>query len=328
MPEDIKITVDDGAGGRISPYVGANPDPELNKPVEGDRGDDLVPLDNKAPAAPEQPPPPEPEVPENPINKETKDEVDPDDRPRDENGRFIPHSRFNEVNEKRKAAEKLAAEQAAEIEALRKQIMAPKPAENEPEPEPKYDFDKAEEEYIDLVLDGKKDEALAKRREIREQEQVVIDVRSSESFTKQTTQEKLQTAIADVADGYVQRFAQLNPDSDSFSEELMEDVRIVYAGVLQNGKYKDPVQAWDQSIRKALKLHGLDPEQTDSKPDDKPARTAADRMAATSATPPTPTASAGGRPNAPAKIDVFALSLDDIAKLPPETLARLRGDTL
>jgi hypothetical protein len=71
------------------------------------------------------------------------------DPPRNDKGQFIPKKRFDEVNQRRKAAEDKLAQFERENKAMQQAQDAT------------YDFDAKEKEYLDLVLDGKTEEAIA-----------------------------------------------------------------------------------------------------------------------------------------------------------------------
>ena len=251
-----------------------------------------------------------------------------DEPPRDPaTGQFIPRSRFNEINNRLKAAE-------AELAALKNRPATEPPAPTPPapvEPEvPTFDFDAAEAEYIQLVLDGKTAEAQAKRREIRQAERDDYIAAARQTTTEVTNEQRISSSIESVANSYTEKFDQLNPDSDNFNQELMDDIKDVYAGALQSGRYADPIEAWDKSIQKALRMHGLDPSGKPPPAPKTPAKapgTPAARVAATAATPPVPAGTGtAGAPAGTVQIDLATMTAEDFAKLPPATQARLRGD--
>lgn len=72
----------------------------------------------------------------------------------------IPKARFDEVNEARKSAQNALDAANAEIERLQAQ------SKSESQARPTFDEDAKEKEYIEAMLDGNTDRALAIRREI------------------------------------------------------------------------------------------------------------------------------------------------------------------
>ena len=170
----------------FNPFVGADDDDEdlegldYGNEIPGDEdagdgdaaapGDDNPPADDApadpAPAAPaEQPPadrPKDDESGEQPGEGEGPDpgESEPQSDPKTENR--IPKSRFDEVNERRKLAEK----RLAELEAKEAAEAAARQGD--------FDFDGKEEEYMHAVVDGDFAKAKQIRTEIRNAEKTLF----------------------------------------------------------------------------------------------------------------------------------------------------------
>lgn len=248
---------------------------------------------------------------------------------RNEKGQFIPRARFNEVNEERKALleenTRLKAEKGATAQVT----------------EDTYDFDAAEREHANLVLDGKVDEAVKKRGEIRAAERAQFLKDAQQTTVETTKQLTVKDRIQEVTSRY-ETVPQCDPENEAYSEELMADVRAFYAGALDTGRYPDAAQAFEASIQKALKLHGIEapgatpaaaapaaaaPAAAAPATPAAPARTAEKRVQAIVNQPPS-LAGVGttGAPETSATIDVKAISEKDLAALPIETRKRLRGD--
>ncbi len=160
----------------------------------------------------------------------------------------IPKSRFDQVNERRRIAEEeLARRDAA--------VVAAKDAEDN-----KYDFDKAEDEYIEFMLDGKKEEAKAKRTEIRTAEKAEW---KSEAITESTTTVAEQQSIADVAD-LTDQAQDLYPVFDQthadFNPEITAKTLAFYQGyrVTKPEGVKNDSDAMVMAIADTIQLYDLD----------------------------------------------------------------------
>lgn len=93
------------------------------------------------------------------------DAADAEDQP----GQRVPFSRFTEVNEQRKEAQRQLEEAQAELERLRAgSAAAPTraPAAPAPPAAPEFDEDAKEAEYAEALMDGNTRKAAAIRREI------------------------------------------------------------------------------------------------------------------------------------------------------------------
>lgn len=245
---------------------------------------------------------------------------------RNEKGQFIPRARFNEVNEERK---RLAEENAT----LKAEKAAPAAATAGT-----YDFDAKEKEYANFVLDGKVDEAIALRKEIRAAERADFVKDAEQTTVKTTARMTEQQQINKIVDTYSTGIPQFDPESEHYNDDLLSDVRDMYSGAIDSGRYPDAPAAFQAAIDKALKLHGL-ALPTAAAPAAAvpatpavpavPARTAAKRVEAIVGQPPTLAAvGTTGAPEVASTIDVKTLSEKDLRALPFATLSRLRGDIL
>lgn len=256
-------------------------------------------------------------------NKEPSDSADKKagDRPRNEKGQFIPRSRFNEVNEERKRLQE-------ELD----QIKAQKGAVEQVQ-EDAYDFDAKEKEYANLVLDGKIDEAIALRKEIRAAEQAQFERLAARKTVETTHHLTVKQRVDQITEQYETSVPQFDPESDEFNEELLNDVRDFYDGALHSGRFKDAAEAFHSAIKKALAVHGIpDPtEEPEQKPEQKPRqqqppRTAQKRVEAIVNQPPTlAKTGTSGAPESHATIDINEV---DVMALPEATRRRLRGDMI
>lgn len=330
---------DPNTGVATTPFIGGDPIQPITPTTPESRGDIIAPKSGAAadsavpippvvvadpPADPAAPPATDP--PADPATA-TQTPVDPAAAtpPRDDKGKFIPKKRFDEVNERMKAAEaKIAADEAAKAAAAAATAN-------------QYDFDAKEQEYIDLVLDGKKTEAAALRKEIRAAEASAYEVVATQKAQTVTQQQTTQQRIDAVSVRYEADYDVLNPESENYSEAVLNDVSALMAGYSRSGQYADAAQALEASIKGALKMHDIPlkadaatPTPTVAAPPTTPAtpaRTAQKRVEAIVATPPliarTGVQSAD---HGTTTVDVKTLSDSEFSKLPDETKRRLRGD--
>lgn len=327
----------------IPVYLGG--DGPVPTPEPGDRGDSIAPVSaTPAAAAPEPAAAPAavvepvdagntPQPATEPVAAAPSEPSDPatqsSEPARNDKGQFIPRKRFNEVNEERK---QLAA-RVAELEAAKGATAAVQ--------EDAYDFDAKEQEYANLVLDGKVKEATALRKEIRAAEQATY-VKAAKAVTVETTQQlSVQDRLQATTDRYEQALPQFDPESENYNEELLSDIQAFYTGSVKMGTHRDPAEAFEASVKKALRLHGIaDPFAAPATPAAQtppapaaaaapaaPARTAQSRVEAIVNQPPTlAKIGTSGAPETAATINVNELSERDLLALPEATRRRLRGD--
>lgn len=213
-----------------------------------------------AEAAPEEP---EEELTASEETKEEEAEVEeePEDGAPDN---MVPHSRFNEVNEKKKAAELRAKELEDRIKALEAAN-----AEPEPEPEPAYDFDAKEEEYMAAVLEGDADKAKEIRSEIRTQEHKIYSMEAAQTAQDTTQMSKEQERFLDKTTELEERFPVLNDKSDDFDMETTDVVIALYEGLQKTGKYDTPEAALEAAAQQILGTQTVaEPEDTTEVEDD------------------------------------------------------------
>jgi hypothetical protein len=331
MPQ---LTVEDARTGvKLSPYIGADPQQEPQTPPSQPPAADPAtstatpPVDkgDQLPSDSVTPPPATDDTIVTPPASTTPPPADvtadpKDDQQRDDKGRFIPKSRFDEVNERRKRAEAELARRDAEVAAAGKAK------------ETTYDFDAAEKDYANLLLDGKTDEALAKRREIRVAEQAhfesVADARAAKVSNTATVKEKINEIAAD----YESRYPVFNPDSEQFSEDVVDDLQALYSGYLNSGKFNSADLAFKAALDKTVQMHGAKPlEQKPTPPPTPavPARTAQKRVDAIVNQPPLlAKAGSGGPSSGDGQYKVSELSEAELMRLPEATRRNLRGDAL
>ena len=264
------------------------------------------------------------------ADEEDADEANADDDSEDEGeadskpaAKGIPKHRFDEVNERRKAAE----EELSRLKAERDAGKAPDEGE-----EP-FDFDAAEREYLDLTLDGDTDGALAKRREIRAAEHA-----SWKAEAKSETKEDLnaENLRADLQDMYTQAedmFDELNPNSEGYRQDLVDRTLVYYKGYMAEGNMT-PADAFVAGLADVVELAGLQemgeeeadtgPKPTGSKKTGGKAKEEAKKKAHV------PVAGEGTGANDAGVVapDVATMTDEEFDALPAAKQARLRGDVL
>lgn len=327
VEEATAPTVTDPTTGSKTPvYIGGDPPIELSRESDAAARGDVVTTTTttETPPAKKEEPAKEAPVEEEPLPAAAKKEAEDADPERDDKGRFVTKKRFNEVNERRRLAE----EKLAEIEREKKA--------KEQGGEAKYDFDAKEQQYIELILDGKTAEAAKLRSEIRAAEQAQFEqvavTKAEQTNRAMTVEQRIQAISAH----YEKTVPQFDPESEHYSEEVLDDVNAFYTGYLQSKKFDNAADAFQAAINKALASNGIElPKAKDDPPPAAketpaaPARTAAKRIDAIKQQPPNiARTGAGSADHGDANIRVAELSEQEFARLPEATRRRLRGDNV
>lgn len=305
-----------------------------------DRGDSLEPIEEEeekpeeqeAPAEEEEAPAEEPEGDEEPEEgpeggEEGEEAEEPEDEPQTppRDGNWIPKTRFNEINERRKAAER----RAAELEA--------RAAQTDPSKLADFDFDGKEQEYMQFVLDGDHEKAASIRREIRSAEQKYFEQmavqQANQARESTVAQLEFDRAVAEVNAAY----PVFDPDFEGYSADLVEETLELHSGLV--GRGYTPAAALRKAVDYVVKANGL---QADGAA---PALEVAEKPAARKkgeAPKPTkkqvqnkldmatkqPPRQAGRPAAADDVIDIDDLSDEELDALPQSKRAELRGDIL
>jgi hypothetical protein len=172
----------------------------------------------------------------------------------------IPKSRFDEINNRMKEANERNLWLEEQLEKLINQSSQSKQAASKEPDLPKYDYDTAEEEYINLIIGGDITKATKLRNEInayRQQDlQALISGIKSEvndSAKSQSSQllekERFENSISVMESKY----PFLNNNNKAYNEEAVETVNTLLAGYLASGKGK--VESLQLAIKKVLPLY-------------------------------------------------------------------------
>jgi len=247
--------------------------------------------------------------------EESDDEEEPAKPPKG-----IPKWRFDEVNESRKAAE----EKLARLEA---QLEAGKPPE---EAEEAYNIRDNEKEYMDLLLDGDTEAALAKREEIDAAKYASWKSETQTATKTELSSEAETQELVAMSKEAEQMFDVFNPDSDNYNQPMLDKVMVFmrgYEGTMGRG------DAFVAALADVVEMYDLmPPEEGDAPAAGTPTGKAKvdPKKAKLKAQAHQPVGNQGG---ASADTGAVAPSIDDMSDeeldaLPEKTLARMRGDIL
>ena len=237
-------------------------------------------------------------------------------------GKGIPKHRFDEVNERRKAAE-------TENERLRAQIAAGKPPTEEEAP---YNLRAAEKEYMDFLLDGDTDSALAKREEIDAAKEAKWMAASSVATRTERNVEASNTDLLSLSHEAQEMFDVFNPDHADYNQGMLDKVLVFMKGYEASGTMSRS-DAFVAGLADVVDMYDLMPEDGDAanKGEEKPTgkKKVVDKTKAT-AMAHQPVAGQGqGSAQAGAVVpNINDMSDEELDALPEKTLARMRGDIL
>lgn len=233
----------------------------------------------------------------------------------------IPKHRFDEVNERRKAAEK-------ENERLRAELEASKPPEKKEEP---FDFDAAETEYQNLLLDGDTDAALAKRREIRAAEHAAWKAEAKSETRSDLDTEADTQELLSLSREAEEMFDVFNPESDSYNQAILDKVLVIMGGY--QVKYPDMsrADAFVAGLADVAEMYDLMPPEegeadTTPKPTGKPKTDPKKAKVRDKAHQPVGNQGGASAEAGAVVPNIENMSDEELDALPEKTLARLRGD--
>lgn len=189
---------------------------------EEDRGDDVDPSLTEEDE-------PDPDADGKPVEEETDLELLAELAGEGGKAKMVPHARFNEVNEtlKQERAERLRLEEEL---ARARGAQPAAPAEKPATPEA-YNFDDAEDRFMDALLDGDKEAAAKIRAEIRAEERKQFAEQSAQSAQKaadaelqRRDAETEQTAAQRVLSAAIEKYPFLDHEGDEADADAIEDV--------------------------------------------------------------------------------------------------------
>lgn len=237
----------------------------------------------------------------------------------------IPKGRFNEVNERMKAAEAELAILKSQTN-IQQQDQSTQDRERELNP-PSFDFDAKEAERDEALLDG--DTALAKSlsAEIRQAMLVEAGKIAQAEVAKIKTDEIANTnhrAAQEAANKAVADYPFLNDDPEAYDEVVALRDTYTRTGL-------SLPEAITKAADRVAIIYGIAPVEGVA-PAQVASRTEAARSrnadAANRQPPPTLKMGSGNRAQADKTLNTLVMSSDEIAALPQAERKRLRGDTL
>ena len=245
-----------------------------------------------------------------------EEEEEPEEKPAPKG---IPKHRFDEVNQRRKAAEEENARLKAELEAGKP------PAEKEAP----YDFDAAEKEYIDLTLDGDVDGALAKRKEIRAAEHAEWKSETMTETKSTLSADAEQAELISLSKEAEAMFGQFDPEHEDFDQGMLNKVLTFMRGYETEMSRTD---AFIAGLADVVELYDLTVpgEEGDADPAPKPTgKRKTDPKKAKlreKAHQPVGGEGSGSSDTGAVVPNIEDMTDEELEALPAKALARLRGD--
>jgi len=237
----------------------------------------------------------------------------------------IPKRRFDEVNERRKAAEQELAD-----------LKAVKVAEEEGEAET-FDFDAKEDEYMELLLDGKTDEAKVIRREIRTAEQAAWTSQTKSETHSEIQQSDAEGEITSLSTEAEKMFPCFDEDHEDYDSAITGKVLTYYRGYLVGEEFDNMPDAFVAALADVVEQYGLvdkykvdmggEPKPKPKKDDPPPKKDTANKeKLSEQAHTPAIKAGKGADEAGVAAPDIMEMTDEDMDKLSEKQLARMRGD--
>jgi hypothetical protein len=253
-------------------------------------------------------------------DEEAKSGVKPDTKPATDEP-FIPKSRFDEVNERRKAAE----QRLRDLEAKEK-AADPAQAVN-------FDFQGKEKLYMEAVLDGDTDKALVLREEIRAAEQALFQAMTEKAGQTARTAAKQDIKLEQTIAELTAKYVEFDPDAENYSDDLSREALSLQRTFISEGY--DPDKALRKAVNYVAKVYDL-------RAADEEAPKQGLQAASVEKTAPKPTSAqveskmrtAGQQPplnptagkDAPRSTDIMNMTDEEFEKLSASDIRKLRGD--
>lgn len=261
-------------------------------------------------------------------DEEDEEEDDEDDgADEEEEDSRIPRSRLNQVIQQREAEKERVKWLEDQLETLIKaQTAKETPATA---PETKYDFDQAESQYIEKILEGDVESAQKIRAEINKQrdseyhkqiETIKDSLKNSslEETTKALDDAKFKEALADATSKY----SFLNDRSKSYDEKAVRMANSLMASYVQEGLSK--TEALNKAIKDVSPLF----DKGTSKTKERTTEARKKAVRASKSQPPESLAKGGKRTRNLENIDIGKVPEKVFNSLSKKELAKLRGDII
>jgi len=239
------------------------------------------------------------------------EEVSSDPEPPKEH--MIPKNRLDQEVAKRRQLEK----RLQDLEAAQKTA----------EPEvPAFDFDQAEKDYMDAILEGESEKAQRLRKEIRVAERTQMEAEFNAKMQNTQVQTRAQINLENEVKRLTTEFPELDVNSEHANEELINETNELMGAFIHSGY--DPVDAIQKAVgytRKTVGINATGPvvvPDLSSKKAPKQGLNTKKKLEAASKQPPKLT----GESKRAENNSSVGLSDADFAKLDQDTLKKLRGD--
>ncbi len=230
----------------------------------------------------------------------------------------IPKSRFDEVNRRRKEAER-------RLQELERQQKAQDPAKAVD-----FDFDAKEQEYMQAVLDGETEKALNIRKEIRSAEAALQEAKVQQAQQEAQHKTKAQLELEQTVMQAQQQFPEFDASSDVYDEEATQEALELFEAYKGRGYL--PGDAMNRAVRMTARAYGLgqqhqhqqQDQQASQKKQQKQAESLDEKMKTAEKQPPAPSQE---RDNAELPVkDPLQMSEKEFDALDEQERRRLRGD--
>lgn len=257
------------------------------------------------------------------------------------NSGAVPHSRFNEVNERRKEAERLLEQERAENARLRSQHQQQPPAEagaagtKQAEQAQTFDFDAKESDYLNALMEGETEKAMQIRREVNAA--LVEQARSNakaearaelEQAEAQRSQKAAMDALSDEAESVVKTFPYLDTEEGEVAMEMIIERRnsLAAKGMAPHLALREAAALIAPRFAPAGSTPAKDLKTGAPQADSREAAARTRGAQASVAQPPMPAAGVGNRATGSDTTDVAQMDDDQFDRLSEAEKRRLRGD--
>jgi hypothetical protein len=245
----------------------------------------------------------------------------------------IPKSRFDEVIAQREEAKERSLWLEGQLEKLINSQQSQKPVEPEKPQLPEYNFDEAEERYVNLIIEGEIAKATKLRSEIdkvRQENLRAIISEITESVTSKVKSES--SAVLDeekfnnLIENFENKYKFLDTTSDDYNEEAVDTVNTLLAGYVAAGKNK--AEGLRLAVNKVAPLYDKVKEVKDSKQSlgNKRKVEAGKKAAQAANSQPSKTKSVSTRSVDKETVNVSKMSEKDFNQLTEKEKRILRGD--
>jgi len=213
------------------------------------------------------------------------------------------------------------------LEELRAKLEAEEQAKKQID----FDFKAKEKEYMEAVLDGETDKALAIREEIREAERKQFELELEQRTSQAVEISKAEIELKETIEAAQSTYPVFDANSDKFDQELTAEALDLFESFKLKGY--EPADAMRRAVRYVVRANGLEigdkpAAQAPAAQRRQPAKPTTEqvekKLEQASRQPPagTPNRAEDRTPN------IFELSEEDFDKLSREELARIRGDMI